>query len=461
MSSLARLLLAWGASVTGSDRSDSEMLEQLRVDGASVSVGHSAANLPEHPDLVVYSKAVPDNNPELAAARARGIRTIHRAELLSELMASRKAVCVSGTHGKTTTTAMLAMILVDAGQDPAVMLGGVYEPLGGNVRNGHGPVFVAEACEAYGSFLSLYPDLAIVTNIEPDHLDAETTFEDIRASFRTFLARVPPDQPVIVCAQSPEIEGILPGLSGRVVSYALESAHIPADWTAERVGEHWVIRRKDVRVAELRLQAPGEHNVLNALAAIAAAAELEVAPAAAAASLERFQGVDRRFSIRGIAGGVLVVDDYAHHPTEIRATLAAARELIRESNGPPPYGYAPGPDSRIVAAFQPHLYSRTQSFMDDFAHAFKDADLIFITEIYAAREAPIPGINSAALCDRARSVLPGKEIYLVPDLDSLPAALAAKARPGDLALTLGAGDITTLSQPILDSLARPVTGAPP
>lgn len=441
MSSLARLLLGWGALVSGSDRADGDMLDTLRREGAQVEIGHAASNidLADLPDVVVYSKAVPDDNPELALAREKGIRTIHRAELLGQVMASRKAVCVCGTHGKTSTTAMLATILVDAGLDPAVMLGGVYEPIGGNVRGGHGEIFLAEACEAYGSFLSLYPNVAVVTNIEPDHLDKGATFEDIRQSFRTFLERVGPNGLIIAGADSPEVASLLPLLHRPVETYGL---HTAAAWTARpgHDGEWEVLHHGEMK-AKLNLLVPGEHNVLNALAAIATAASLGVTPEASAQSLDSFTGVDRRFSIRGTVAGVTVVDDYAHHPSEIRATLTAARELVQQSRY-----------SRVIAAFQPHLYSRTALFMDEFADSFEEADAVALTEIYAAREEPMPGVSGEALAQRVRDRWPNKPVFFEPDLASTSRRLVCLAEPGDLVLTMGAGDITTIGKDILAQL---------
>ena len=440
------------------------MLDLLRSEGAVVSVGHSAENLdrPRPPDIVVYSKAIPDTNPELAASRDRGLVTMHRAELLGHLMESRQAVCVCGTHGKTTTTAMLTAILTEVGQDPAMMLGGEYGPLGGNVRNGHGQVFVAEACEAYDSFLSLYPEIAVVTNVEPDHLDERTTFDHIRQSFRTFLGRIPECGMVVACSDSPEVVSLIPDLRSRVETYGLRSFD-PAGagvqsptWTVRSApGPGYTVFYQDERVANLSLQVPGEHNLSNALGAIAAANTLGVPPADSAAILGSFAGVDRRFSVRGVKAGVMVVDDYAHHPSEVRATLAAARSLMSARAAGCPSRllsaseFRPFVDSRLIAAFQPHLYSRTAQFMAEFADSFEDADVVVITEIYGAREQPIPGIDGMALAHRVCERWPEKTILFVKELTDLPERVANLCRAGDMALTLGAGDITTVGAKIL------------
>ena len=475
MSSLARLLLSWGAAVSGSDRSESEMLAILRTEGADVCVGHNAGAITSRPqpDFVVYSKAIPTDNPELSMARNLGIPTMHRAELLNHMMADHRSVCICGTHGKTTTTAMLAVILIDAGMDPSVMLGGMYAPIGGNERSGHGEVFVAEACEAYGSFLSLHPDLAVVTNIEADHLDENTTFDSIRESFHSFLSRVPDDGLIAACIDSVEVCRLLPRLIAPVRTFGLEGSG--AEWQAQRSNDgSWDVQIHGRAVAHLALQVPGVHNVVNALGALAIAEALGVSPWDAAESLHLFEGVERRFSIRGVSGGILVVDDYAHHPSEIRVTLRAARALLPEwttvsfsdvganpgrRTSPVNQGCGGGTqsstprlDRRLIAVFQPHLFSRTAAFMDEFVESFEDADIVLITEIYAARENPIAGINGCALADRLRNRWPGKGVQMVQHLRSLPERVAAISRPGDIVLALGAGNITNSVPEILQLL---------
>jgi UDP-N-acetylmuramate--alanine ligase len=446
MSSLARLVMDWGGIVSGSDRSDSELLESLRQAGAVISVGHESCHVTAGgvPDLVVYSQAIKQDNPELKSARDHGIPTMHRAEFLGHLMTHRRAVCVCGTHGKTTTTAMLASIIIDAGQDPCMMLGGLYAPIGGNSRSGKGSVFVAEACEAYDSFLSLYPDLAVVTNIEAEHVGAGRTFDDLRQSFKMFLGRVPESGTVVACVDSPEVVDLLPGLRSAVQTYGLSNAgDVQPDWTAQEGGPGWDVFFRGGCTARLCLPTPGLHNVSNALAAIAMAAVLGVDPQAAAATLGAFVGVDRRFSVRGTHSGVIVVDDYAHHPTEIEAALKAARRYMAG---------LPQATGRIVAAFQPHLYSRTQQLMDDFARVLGNADVVVLTDIYAAREEPIPGVTSGALADRTAALWPQKMVVYEPGLDGVPGLLARLAQPGDMALTLGAGDITDVGPRLLEIL---------
>ena len=427
MSALAQILLARGDVVSGSDAHASGLTAQLANLGAAVAIGHRK-DLVEGADRVVVSDAIQADNPELTEARARGLRVQRRSQLLAELMSERRAIAVSGTHGKTTVTAMIGAILTEAGMDPTLALGGTYGPLGGNARVGQGEWFVAEACEAYDSFLDLRPEIALVTNIEADHLDHHKTEGHLRNSFRQFLSSVEPGGRAVLCADRPELMAMAAELGRPVVTYGESEA---ADFrgsemaSTERGGccRIWV---GGERAGELRVASPGRHNVVNALGATAAAVQAGAPLSACQAALATFHGVDRRFQVLGEAGGATIVDDYAHHPTEVAATIAAARAAF--------------PERRVVAVFQPHLYSRTRDFAEGFARALGAADVVVLTDIYPAREAPLPGVTSRLIADRVRE-LRGKDAVLEAAKEELTRELSARVRPGDVVLVMGAGDV--------------------
>jgi UDP-N-acetylmuramate--alanine ligase len=435
MSGLARLLLAAGEPVSGSDLKESDTTRALAAAGARIHIGHRPENLGDA-EAVVYTAAAREDNPELVEARRRGLPCVIRAEMLGRVMAGKRGVAIAGTHGKTTTTGMAAAAFLAAGADPTVLVGGDWSALGGNARAGVGVHFLAEACEAFNSFLELHPTVAVLTNVEADHLDCHGSLEGIIAAFARFLSQVDPAGYVVGCADDPHVRGLLAASGRRPVTYALEG---PADYTGVDLDlasrrPSFTLAARGEAVGRVTLGVPGRHNVSNALAVLALGLEEGLSFPRLAEGLAGFTGVDRRFDVLGEPGGVLVVDDYAHHPTEIRATLAAARASL----GRP-----------LTAVFQPHLYSRTQLLLDDFARAFADADKVIVAEVYGAREAPIPGVTGGLLAERINELNPGKEAQYAPDRAALPALLAAGARPGDAVLTLGAGDIREVGEELV------------
>ena len=458
VSALAQVAQARGVRVSGSDSGggvlDNPAIQRLVRGGATVFEGHRAENLPADTALVVASAAIPDSNPEVARAMAEGIRVVTRAEFLGELMRSHKGpkVAVAGTHGKTTTTGMLGVILQEAGLDPTVFVGGEVPELGGNVRIGavNGPM-VVEACEAYDSFLSLKPDIAVITNIEADHLDHFGSEERVHASFEAFLANITPDGALIACGDDPGVRAILDGGAGarRLLEYGTgcrfySGSRAKAVELGERASFDWHSGPPAVRIT---LSMPGMHNVLNALAAATAASQLGADSEAIAAGLAAFHGARRRLDLLGETGAgdtrVLVFDDYAHHPTEIRAT----REALRTAY----------PRHRLLAVFQPHLYSRTRDFLDDFAAELAGFDAFIVTEIYAAREAPIPGVLAADIVNQAIKVRTGLTALYVPAQADIPAMTEALCAPGDVIVFMGAGDIRMQAEIFAARLQQPVS----
>ena len=442
MCGLAELLLAQGYGVTGSDVASGATVERLRRLGASVAIGHDAAHV-GGADVVVFSSAVRRENPELAAARKRGVPVIPRAEMLAEVMRLKDGIAVAGTHGKTTTTSLIAHLLAAAGLDPTVVVGGRVMGAGAaadrsGARLGQGPFLVAEADESDGSFLHLSPVVAVITNVEPEHLDHYGTADAMEDAFAAFANRLPFWGRAVLCIDDPGVQRLLPRIARRRTSYGFSAQ---AEWLAVDVarddaGSRFGVRRGGEALGTARVQIPGRHNVANALAALAVAAEVDVPFARAADALASFAGVERRFEHKGAARGVRVVDDYGHHPTEIRATLAAAREQHA---------------GRIVVVFQPHRYTRTRDLFDDFAAAFHDADALVITEIYAASEPKLPGVEAAALAEAVRQ-RGHRDVRFVAELEAIAPALAPELRTGDLVITLGAGSITRLGPQLLAAL---------
>jgi UDP-N-acetylmuramate--alanine ligase len=441
MSGIAELLANLGYEVSGSDARRSDVTDRLAGLGVRIATGHDAANVGDA-DVVVVSSAIRSGNAEVAAAQARRIPVIPRAEMLAELMRLRYGIAVAGAHGKTTTTSMVALVLDRAGLDPTAVIGGRLSAFGSNARLGSGDYMVAEADESDRSFLKLSPAIAVITNIDREHMESYGTWDNLQDAFADFANKVPFYGAVVACADDRPVRELLPRLTRRVITYGLSDAEI----TGEEMDLHAfgstcrVTRRgADGRgqvLGRLALRVPGRHNVLNALAATAVAVEVGIPFDKVASALAEFQGAERRFQVRGEADGVLVVDDYGHHPTEIAAVVAAA---------------GAGIGRRIVAVFQPHRYSRTQQLMDEFAGAFAGASLIVLTDIYAAGEAPIEGITVDALAEaiRGRTEAP---VELVKSLHDIPAALARLTRPGDIVLTLGAGSIGTIGDRILQAI---------
>ncbi|MBN1459966.1 MAG: UDP-N-acetylmuramate--L-alanine ligase [Armatimonadetes bacterium] len=438
MSALAQILLARGYDVSGSDTQATPLTAKLEALGARIYLGHAA----EHVDgaaRVVVSDAIADDNSELLRARELGRPLQRRSELLAELMADKQGIAISGTHGKTTVTAMVASILVEAGLDPTLVIGGEYAPLGGNARAGNGDWFVAEACEAYESFLHLQPRIAVITNIEPDHLDHHGTAEHLRQSFVQFLERVPEGGTVVLCADRPEMTSLPLPADRRVVWYGTRAE-------ADVQGAQIVALGRSMRCelfvqgapsGELVVGAPGLHNLVNALSATAAAIETGASVEACRRALREFAGVGRRFEVVGEAAGVVVIDDYAHHPTEIGATIAAARSVY--------------PERRLVALFQPHLYSRTRDFADQFAASLAAADLTVLTPIYPAREQPISGVTSALIAASLRASA-GEDAVLEVAKEAVAETLPQHLRTGDVILVMGAGDIGDVARELVRQL---------
>jgi UDP-N-acetylmuramate--alanine ligase len=445
MCGLAELLAGLGVAVSGSDLQEGGTVARLRQLGIPVAIGHDASQLGEA-DVVVVSSAIRAGNPEVQAALGQGIPVVPRAEMLAELMRLREGIAVAGTHGKTTTTSMIAHVLDAAGLDPTVVVGGRVMQRSGRqedrtgARLGEGAFLVAEADESDGSFLRLAPVIAVVTNVEPEHLDHYGSADALDDAFLAFLERLPFWGRAVVCLDHPGVKRLLPRLTRRRVTYGFEAQ---ADWVAstprpEGAGQRFQVRRGDHEQGTLTLPVPGLHNAANALAALAVAAEVEVPFARAAEALAGFPGVERRFETIGRQAGVTVVDDYGHHPTEVRATLEAARSIHA---------------GRIVVVFQPHRYTRTRDLFDDFSSAFHDADLLLVTEVYAAGEDKIPGAEGATLAEAIRSH-GHRRVEFVADLERIAELLPAELRPDDLVLTLGAGDVRRVGPQLLERLAE-------
>jgi UDP-N-acetylmuramate--alanine ligase len=438
LSAIATVLLEQGHTVSGSDLHASPTTERLTRLGATVHIGHAAANLGDA-DLVVVSSAVPEDNPEVEEARRRGTPVVKRAEWLGKMMAGKRGVAVAGTHGKTTTTAMIALMLRDAGLDPTFIVGGDIPQLGTNAAAGKGDLFVIEADEYDHTFLGLRPEVAVVTVVEWDHPDCYPTPESMHEAFQQFVALVPPEGLVVACGDEPGVQELLRKVgrlegwkAGRLITYGLNEGN---DWRAfglrpnTRSGYDFLVsasspiyQSTNPPVYQVSTSVPGTHNVKNGLAALIVADRLGVPIAQAAATLANFTGVGRRFEIKGQVGGILIVDDYAHHPTEIRATLAAARTHY--------------PDRPIWAVFQPHTYSRTRTLLDDFAAAFSDADHVVIVDIFPSREVDDGSVSSRDLVGR----MTHPDARYIGALDDAADFLTGQLHPGDLLITLGAGD---------------------
>ena len=462
MSGIAELLANLGYAVSGSDEKRSLVTDRLATMGIRIALGHDAANVGDA-EVVVISSAVRPTNPEVVEAGRRHVPVIPRAEMLAELMRLRFAIAVAGAHGKTTTTSMIALALERAGLDPTAVIGGRLSAFGSNARLGRGELMVAEADESDRSFLKLFPSIAVITNIDHEHLENYGSFDDLQQAFVDFANKVPFYGAVVGCQDDANLAAVLPRMTRRVVTYGLDSAD--ADLTAtdvqlgplsatatvhqrERGGSH---RRRErastaageggerrkarVTLGTLALAVPGRHNLLNALAAVAVGLELGLSFDRIAAGLKEFRGAERRFDVRGEPNGILVVDDYGHHPTEIAAVIAAARTFGR----------------RIVVAFQPHRYSRTASLMEAFGPALGAADHVVLTDIYPAGEDPIPGVTLETLGDAVRRSA-RVPIDLVARLDDVVPAVVRVARPGDIVITLGAGSIGTVPDRLVEAL---------
>lgn len=455
MSGIARILLDRGAMVSGSDAKESRGVSALRARGARIAIGHDESNLdllPAGPTAVITTHAaIPKTNPELVAAGRRGVPVILRPAVLAKLMSGYRTLLVTGTHGKTTTTSMLIVALQHCGFDPSFAVGGDLGEAGTNAHHGSGAAFVAEADESDGSLLEYTPDVAVVTNIEVDHLDFFGTPAAYTAVFDEFADRLAPGGALVVCADDPGASEFADRSAARGIR-VLRYGSAPAaglagsilSWEQQGTGALAHIQLAgEEHPRAMRLAVPGRHMALNALAALLAAAEAGAPPESVLDALAGFEGVRRRFELVGTANGVRVFDDYAHHPTEVRAALTALRDLARQS----PSGGQAGAHGRSVVVFQPHLYSRTKAFAGQFADALSIADQVFVLDVYAAREQPLTGVSGATIAEHVRA-----PVRYLPDFSSVAQCVAEAARPGDVVVTMGAGDVTMLGPEIIAAL---------
>lgn len=441
MSGIAEILIDEGFQVTGSDRAASDNTERLGALGVRVTIGHDARNVDQDVDALVYSSAVGSDNPELVEAQRRKIPVIRRAEMLAEVMRLKYGIGIAGTHGKTTTTSMVSLVLIEGGIDPTVIVGGRLHGLAGsNARLGKGEFIVVEADEFDRSFLSLTPTIAVLTTLETDHLDCYRDLEDIKAAFIQFASKVPFYGFVVLCLDEPALQDIMPRLKKKIITYGLNGqADLQAVDIVHRSNTtSFLLLREGKELGTVTLQIPGKHNVQNALAAIAVGLELGVPFAKVKAGIEKFTGVFRRWEVKAEIGGITVVDDYAHHPTEIRATLAGAKSGWRR---------------RVVCVFQPHLYSRTRDFYDEFGRSFFNADVLVLTDVYPAREEPIQGITGELIVNAAKE-FGHKQVHYVPDKKGVPDFLLTIVQKGDIVITMGAGDIWRYGEEFIAKLKR-------
>lgn len=438
MSGLAEILLKEGFTISGSDACRSALTSRLESLGASIACGQRAENIQSGMDVVVYTAAIHPDNPEFAAAKAAGIPMLTRAELLGQIMRNyQTAIAVAGTHGKTTTTSMLSTLLLAAGKDPTITVGGILPEIGGNIRVGHSDLFLTEACEYTNSYLSFHPTVSIILNIEEDHMDFFKDITDIRSSFRRFAALLPDDGLLVINGAVEHPEEITDGIQARFVTYGLTRTE---DYSADPDRIAWdekgcasfLLYHKEKPVGTITLNVPGIHNVSNALAAMAAALELGIGFEQAAAGLADFHGTERRFQYKGQRQGVTIVDDYAHHPTEIRATLTTASHCSHRE---------------LWCVFQPHTYTRTKAFLKEFAQALSLADHVVLTDIYAAREQNTIGISSEDLLKELQKT--GTDCCYFPTFEEIEKFLQKKCMHGDLLITMGAGDVLKIGENLL------------
>lgn len=436
MSGLAEILLSEGFRISGSDRAPSSLTHMLEEQGVTVYYGQKEENLSPAVDLVVYTSAIKSDNPEMVAADRLQIPTLTRAQLLGQMMRNYKVpIAISGTHGKTTTTSMISQLLLSAGVDPTLSIGGIYKPIGGNIRVGSSEYFVTEACEYTNSFLSFYPKIGIILNIEEDHLDFFKDIHDIRSSFHKFASLLPADGTLIINGDIENYEEITAGLSCHVITYGASSAldYYPAAITYDAAGcPSFHLMRQNGKEDSFSLHVPGEHNIYNAMAAIALADLLGISPETTAEALLLYGGTDRRFEYKGVVNGFTIIDDYAHHPTEITATLLAARNY---------------PHHTTWCVFQPHTYTRTKAFMHDFAKALCLADEIILADIYAARETDDLGISSRVLQTEIEKL--GHRCHYFPSFSEIENFLLENCTKGDLLITMGAGDVVKIGNDLL------------
>jgi UDP-N-acetylmuramate--alanine ligase len=438
MSALAYVLIKRGYMVSGSDAKTSFMATKLAKEGAVIFIGHAACQV-EGAEAVVVSTAIHQDNPELVEARARQIPVLHRSDVLAYLMNKHQGIAVAGAHGKTTTSSMLACITHEANVDPTVVVGGIVPSLGGNALNGKSDIVVAEADESDGSFLKFHPFYAVITNIENDHLDHYGSEEKIQEAFAQFVENIKDKGKAILCFDNAKIKALAEKTTKSFISYALDD--LDADYTAKNIifdhtGTHFDIYHKGEKLGTAHLVVPGRHNVLNALGAIATSQLMHIPLDSVLASLEKFTGAKRRFETKGRVKGVWVVDDYAHHPTEIQVTLAAAKQTKPK---------------RLICVFQPHRYSRTKLLLNQFATCFKDCDELILADIYPASEDPIPGINTQLLADTIKKAT-GQKVTYIPTFEGIEKYLVDNVQAGDLVMTVGAGDGYRISEYLVKAL---------
>lgn len=439
MSGIAKVLLNRGYEVSGSDLKQSQNTRALENEGARINIGHDAKNV-EGAEVLVYSTAIPKQNPELKYAEENSVPMIPRGEMLSHLAENKTTIAVAGTHGKTTTTSMIALALDKSKLLPTFLIGGELNDIGSNAKYGEGDYFIAEVDESDGSFLHIKPDFAVITSIESEHLDYYKTFDEIKVAFRKFIRSISPQGWVIAYGDYPIIKGLIAEEQRNYITYGLDNAntYVAKDIELSRFGSVFTVLKEDNELGKVRLKVPGNHNVLNAMATIATTLQLGIDFEKVSLFLSEFSGVKRRYQLLGSAAEITLVDDYAHHPTEVEATLKTARS---------------GEWERIICIFQPHRFSRTWSLGRDFKDSFKLADRVILTDVYAAGEEPIPGVSGKLIVDAILEANPRSVITYLPKKSKVTEYLTQISQRGDLVLTMGAGDIWTIGEEFLESLA--------
>ena len=438
MSGLAEILLDEGFTISGSDSKESDLTKHLEAKGISVFYGQKASNIIPGIDLIVYTAAIHEDNPEFAQAKAQGLPMLSRAELLGQIMDNyEQSIAVAGTHGKTTTTSMISQILLEAKTDPTITVGGILEAINGNLRVGESEVFISEACEYTNSFLNFRPKYSIILNVEAEHLDFFKDLDDIRKSFHKFAANTLADGATIINGEIDNYTEIVKGLPQRIITYGLNSSY---DYYAENITYDekacaiFSVMHDGQKIMDVHLNVPGKHNVSNSLAAIALCDIMDIPNEAVISGLLKFGGANRRFQYKGKIDGITIIDDYAHHPTEIKATLTAAANY---------------PHERLVLVFQPHTYSRTKAFLDDFAEVLSMADVVVLADIYAAREQNTYGVSSKDILNLLKKK--GTEAYYLPSFEEIEKFLLKNCINGDLLITMGAGNVVEIGEALLGS----------
>lgn len=439
MSGIAEVLVNMGCTVSGSDLSSNTQVERLKAMGVNIYLGHNASNVPEECHAVVFSTAVSKNNPELIKAKAKKIPIIRRAEMLAEIMRLKRGIAIGGTHGKTTTTSMVATMMISADLDPTVVIGGRLDLIKSNAALGKGAWFVAEADESDGSFLHLNPEVVVVTNIDNDHLEHFGSFEKLKISFKDFAEKIPFYGSAILCVDDPYVEKLSKNFQKRVLTYGLsKKAMLRAeDIKSNRGVQTFSVLLSGKKLGDIKLSVPGKHNIVNSLAAVAIGLELGMEFSKIADGLSKYKGVDRRLQKMGEKNDIMVYDDYGHHPTEVKVTLSAIKELY--------------PDRRLVVAFQPHRYTRTKECWNEFIKCFKGADILCLLDIYAASEKKLPGVTSEKLAHAIKKVNKKSIVEFFGSVDKSHKKLHNVLKPGDVFLTLGAGDVYKLGKEYLKS----------